>query len=236
MSIEEINFEYVDESTNCKGVLFLPESSSRCPAVLVAHTWKGISDFEINKAKELAKLGYAGLAIDIFGNGVNGKNIEENQALIKPFVDNRKKFRTRVASAISAIKSHPSIDGSKIGLIGYCFGGMAVLEIARSGLDVSGVVSFHGLLNRSVEPINKIHSKILVLHGDKDPMVPRDIVQDFYDEMDESDANWEFISYGNAMHAFTNPEANDPSFGTQFNETANQRSWNSMKLFFEEVF
>ena len=74
------------------------------------------------------------------------------------------------------------------------------------------------------------------MHGDKDPMVPRDIVQDFYDEMDESDANWEFISYGKAMHAFTNPEANDPSFGTQFNETVNKRSWNSMKLFFEEVF
>ena len=153
MPIEEINFDYVDESTNCKGVLFLPESSSRCPAVLVAHTWKGISDFEINKAKELAKLGYAGLAIDIFGNGVNGKNIEENQALIKPFVDNRKKFRTRVASAISAIKSHPSIDGGKIGLIGYCFGGMAVLEIARSGLDVSGVVSFHENLLHLRHPI-----------------------------------------------------------------------------------
>ena len=149
MAIEEINFDYADESTTCKGVLFLPESSSSCPAVLVAHTWKGISDFEINKAKELAKLGYAGLAIDIFGNGVNGKNIEENQALIKPFVDDRKKFRARVASAISAVKLHPSIDGGKIGLIGYCFGGMAVLEIARSGLDVSGVVSFHGLLNRS---------------------------------------------------------------------------------------
>ena len=90
MAIEEINFDYLDENTTCKGVLFLPEGSSNCPVVLVAHTWKGISDFEINKAKELAKLGYAGLAIDIFGNGVNGKNIEENQALIKPFVDNRK--------------------------------------------------------------------------------------------------------------------------------------------------
>jgi dienelactone hydrolase len=227
---------YHDESTECEGYLSLPESSQSVPLVLVAHTWKGRSEFEDQKVVALNNLGYAALSIDIFGGGINGSSVEENQALIEPFVKNRQLFRQRLISAVEFGKTIEGIDASKIALIGFCFGGLAAIELARSGYQLSGCVSFHGLLNQSDEPFQKVNTKLLILHGDKDPMVSADQILALQDEMTKSEADWQFISYGNTYHAFTNPSANDIEMGTVYNHDSDMRSWTAMSNFLEEVF
>ena len=227
---------YHDELTECEGYLSLPKSLQAVPLVLVAHTWKGRSEFEDNKAVALNNLGYAALSIDIFGGGINGNSVEENQALIEPFVKDRQLFRQRLISAVEFGKTIEGIDASKIALIGFCFGGLAAIELARSGYELSGCVSFHGLLNQSDEPFQKVNTKLLVLHGDKDPMVSADQILALQDEMTESEADWQFISYGNTYHAFTNPAANDIEMGTVYNHDSDIRSWTAMSNFLEEVF
>ena len=227
---------YYDDSTECIGFLYLPESSNLVPLILVAHTWKGRSEFEDQKVVALNDLGYAALSIDIFGEGVNGQSVEENQALIEPFVSNRQLFRKRLISAVEYGKTIKGVDSSKIALIGFCFGGLAAIELSRSGYEVAGCVSFHGLLNQSSEPFQKVKSKLLVLHGDKDPMVSTEEILALQDEMTESEANWQFISYGNTYHAFTNPAADDIEMGTVYNSESDRRSWIAMSNFLEEVF
>ena len=171
MEVTTNNVSYFDGAIECIGHLSIPESSNLLPLVLVAHTWKGRSEFEDQKVNALNALGYAALSIDIYGGGVNGTSVEENQALIEPFVSDRKLFRQRLISAVDYGKSLDGIDASKIAMIGFCFGGLASIELARSGLNLSGCVSFHGLLNQSDETFNKVNTKLLVLNGDLDPMV-----------------------------------------------------------------
>ena len=228
--------DYYDDLIECKGYLEIPESTHPVPLVLVAHTWKGRTDFEDQKVTALNDLGYAALSIDIYGGGVNGQSVEENRALIEPFVNNRELFRQRLISAVEFGKTLEGIDSSKIALIGFCFGGLAAIELARSGYDLSGCISFHGLLNQSDAPFKKVNTKLLVLHGDKDPMVSSDQILALQDEMTESEADWQFISYGNTYHAFTNPGANDLEMGTVYNHDSDMRSWTAMSNFLEEVF
>ena len=228
--------DYYDDLIECKGFLEIPESTHPVPLVLVAHTWKGRTDFEDQKVTALNDLGYAALSIDIYGGGVNGQSVEENRALIEPFVNNRELFRQRLISAVEFGKTLEGIDSSKIALIGFCFGGLAAIELARSGYDLSGCISFHGLLNQSDAPFKKVNTKLLVLHGDKDPMVSSDQILALQDEMTESEADWQFISYGNTYHAFTNPGANDLEMGTVYNHDSDMRSWTAMSNFLEEIF
>ena len=230
------NVAYFDGPLECIGHLSMPESSSPLPLVLVAHTWTGRSEFEDQKVNALNALGYAALSIDIYGGGVNGQSVEEKQALVEPFVTDRKLFRQRLISAVEFGKSIDGVDASKIAMIGYCFGGLASIELVRSGYDLSGCVSFHGILNQSNESFNKANSKLLVLHGDQDPMVSSEQILALQDEMTESEADWQFISYGNTYHAFTNPLANDVAMGTVYNHDSDKRSWIAMTNFLEEVF
>jgi len=227
---------YFDGATECIGYLALPANAQPAPLVLIAHTWKGRSAFENNKALELAELGYAALAVDVYGGGINGSSTEENQALILPFVNNRQFFQTRLISAIEFGKTLPQVQVSKIALMGFCFGGLAAIEVARSGYELSGCISFHGLLNPLAESLNIIKTPLLVLHGEKDPMVSPESVLAFQDEMTQAQADWQFVSYGNTYHAFTNPGANDVSSGTVYNKKSDQRSWIAMKNFLQEVF
>jgi dienelactone hydrolase len=228
--------EYKDGDVVLEGFYSYDEKKSgNRPLVLVAHDWSGRNEFAEKKAQKLAELGYIGFAIDMFGKGKIGKTKEEKMALITPFMNDRELLKKRILAALEAAKKIPNVDTKKIGAIGFCFGGLCVLDLARSGADVSGVVSFHGLLNLPPKE-EKIRAKVLALHGHDDPMVPSDVVFSFQKEMTDAKVDWQMVIYGNTMHAFTNPQANDPGFGTVYSACADKRSWIAMKNFFEEIF
>ncbi len=233
MNTEEITYQYEDK--NYKGFVAYPEKEL-APLVLIAHTWAGRDSFVEEKAKELAELGYVAMAVDMYGDGKVGSSTEENQSLMTPLVENRDHLKGVIKAALTSGKSLKGVDVNKVAAIGYCFGGLVVLDLARSGAELNGVVSFHGLLMGSEIAKDGIRSKVLVLHGERDPMVPLDMVDEFQKEMTQANADWQLHSYGNTYHAFTNPEANDASLGTQFNKDSNNRSWQSMNNFFDEIF
>ena len=173
----------------------------------------------------------------MYGKGKIGKTKDEKVALITPFMQDRSLLQKRMTAAFEMVKKLDTVTSSNIGAIGFCFGGLCVLDLVRSGADVKGVVSFHGLLNAPDNIANpRITSKVLALHGFDDPMVTADQVMAFGQEMTHAKADWELNMYGNAMHGFTNPEANDPGFGTVYNDKADARSWIAMKEFFKEIF
>ena len=233
-------FEYHDQDTVLEGFYAYDEnigSKDKKPLVLVSHDWSGCNDFAKEKAKKLASLGYVGFALDMYGKGKRGTTKEEKTALIQPLMANRQLLRQRIQAAFSAAKNLTGIDQQKIAAIGFCFGGLCVLDLARSGAELQGVVSFHGLLSAPEGlPKAAIQAKVLVLHGYDDPMVPPGQVNAFALEMTQAKADWQVHVYGNTMHGFTNPEAHDPGFGTVYASKADQRSWQSMKNFFEEIF
>ncbi|OIO10818.1 MAG: carboxymethylenebutenolidase [Elusimicrobia bacterium CG1_02_63_36] len=228
---------YTHDKTSCKGwVAYDDKKASRRPAVLVAHAWAGRDAFACAKAEALAKLGYVGFAIDMYGDARLGKDKDENAQLMTPFLTDRMMLKSRIQAAVDAIKKHPTVNADKIAAIGFCFGGLCVLDLARSGSAVKGVVSFHGLLGAPENlPNADITARVLALHGYDDPMAPPEQLVAFAKEMTESKADWEVLAYGNTMHAFTNPEANDPGFGTVYREAADKRSWKAMKTFLGEV-
>tara|TARA_B100000927_G_C16438630_1_gene458749 strand:+ start:762 stop:1466 length:705 start_codon:yes stop_codon:yes gene_type:complete len=233
MKTEEINYSY--DQINYKGFVAYPDKD-KAPLILIAPSWAGRDEFVKDKARELAQEGFVAMAIDMYGEAKVGSSTEENQSMMTPLVEDRDKLKGIVNAALEAGKQLDKVDNSKVAAIGYCFGGLVVLDLARSGSNVCGVVSFHGLLMDSEISQNGIKSKILVLHGERDPMVPLSMVDEFQKEMTEAGADWQLHSYGNAYHAFTNKEANDPNLGTQYNKDADRRSWKSMMNFFEEIF
>ncbi len=211
--------------------------TTRRPAVLISHAWAGRDEFVADKARKLAEIGYVGFALDMYGKGVLGTSPEQNMQLMQPFIDNRAMLQQRIKAALFAVKLLPWVDDSKIAAMGFCFGGLCVLDLARTGAELKGVVSFHGLFN----PPNNIHdtpikAKVLALHGYDDPMVTPQQLIEFQDEMTKAGADWQVHSYGQTMHAFTNPAANDPGFGTVYKLEADRRSWLAMQNFFAEIF
>lgn len=230
--------EYYEGKTKLIGYYTFDDSfSGKRPVVLVAHDWSGCNDFSRNKAEMLAGLGYVGFSIDMYGDGKLGDTKEEKMALIQPLLDDRALLAKRINAAAVTVKTLNFVDSSRMGAIGFCFGGLCVLDLARSGADVSGVVSFHGLLFPPAHSLSQsIKAKILVLHGHDDPMVPVEQVNIFETEMTNGHVDWQLNVYSQTMHAFTNPMANDPDFGTVYNPISDSRSWIAMKNFFLEMF
>ncbi|MGF1544770.1 MAG: dienelactone hydrolase family protein [Parvularculaceae bacterium] len=207
------------------------------PAVLVAHAWAGRSACEDDAAKRMAALGYVGVAIDVYGAGVLGASKEENEELMTPFVQDRALLRARLAAGLEAARGDAAVDGAKVAAIGFCFGGLCVLDMARAGLDVHGVASFHGLFMRPDDlPVQRIDAKVIAFHGYDDPMAPPDAMVGFANEMTEAVADWRLHAFGGTMHSFTNPDANDPDFGTVYSDLAATRSWNALEGFLQECF
>jgi dienelactone hydrolase len=236
MTVQTRKVEYEIGGKTYEGVLAVDDAQSgKRPGILVSHAWAGRSEFEIEKAKALAELGYAGFALDLYGKGVLGETNEQCQALMTPFIEDREMLRAQLLKTIDIVKDQPEADESQIGAIGFCFGGLCVLDMARAGADMKGVVSFHGLLGGAGNTAG-VKAKVLVLHGWDDPMVPPDAVVDFAKEMTGAGADWQLHAYGGTMHAFTNPEANDPNFGTVYNADADRRSWITMTNFLAEIF
>ncbi|CUB06996.1 MAG: dienelactone hydrolase family protein [Tepidiphilus sp.] len=238
MTIRTRLVEYTHEGTTLEGFLAWDDAiTGKRPAVAVVHAWAGRTAFECEKARQLAMMGYVGFAVDLYGKGVLGKSKEENAKLMAPFVENRAKLQGRIAQAIETLRAQPEVDAEKIAAIGFCFGGLTVLDLARTGADVRGVASFHGLFTPPGNTAGKkIKAKVLALHGWDDPMVPPNMVVDFAKEMTEAGADWQLHAFGNTMHAFTLPEANDPSFGTVYEPKADARSWAILREFLHEIF
>ena len=228
--------EYDDNGLTLEAHVAYPEGEGKRPLVLVSHAWAGRDKFEDDKAEALAELGYVGFALDLYGKGVLGGSVEENTALMTPLLEDRALLRRRITVALNRACRLEGVDASRVGAIGFCFGGLCVLDLARSGADVKGVVSFHGLFNSAENlPNQPIKAKVLALHGQEDPMVPPEMVSALQKELSEAGVDWQVHAYGNTYHAFTNPQANDPEMGTVYNADADRRSWIAMKNFFAEI-
>jgi dienelactone hydrolase len=231
---------YQHGDTTLEGFHVYDDSKSEPrPAVLVIHQWTGLSDYEKRRSRQLAEMGYNVFAADIYGKGVRPQPPESGKEAGK-YKGDRKLFRARLMAALEVLKADERTDPARVAAIGYCFGGTGVLEMARAGADIAGVVSFHGGLGAAdgmAAQEGGIKAKVLVLHGAVDPYVPRDEVAAFEDEMTAARADWQLVSYGGAVHSFTHKEAgDDPSKGAAYDEKADRRSWQAMKSFFAEIF
>ena len=212
--------------------------SGKRPAVLVVHQWKGLSNYEKKRAEMIAQLGYNVFCVDIYGKGIRPTNPKDASAEAGKYKTNRALLRERVTAGLAVLKRHPLTDPLRVAAIGYCFGGTAAVELARSGADVAGVVSFHGSLDSPSPADGKnIKCRVLALHGADDPFVPQKDLDAFCAELRDAKVDWQLISYGGAVHSFTLREAGDDnSKGAAYNAKADQRSWEAMKSFFAELF
>ncbi|MCY7422500.1 MAG: dienelactone hydrolase family protein, partial [Chitinophagaceae bacterium] len=207
-NIKEEAVTYTADMLDMKGyVTFDANKEGKRPAVLIVHEWWGLGDYTRNRAKQLAELGYIAMAVDMYGKGKTADNPKDAQDLATPFYQNPQLTKTRFDAAIEKLKSYPQTDTANMAAIGYCYGGFVVLNAAKLGADLKGVVSFHGNLS-GVQP-NKdlLKAAILVCHGAVDNFVPEAEVSAFKKGMDSIGADYTFKTYANATHAFTNPEA-----------------------------
>lgn len=238
MGIQNRLIEYSDGDVVLEGMLAWDDSvPGPRPGILVSHAWGGRSDFEDGKANGLAGLGYVAFSLDLYGKGIRGSNAEENSALMQPFLDDRAMLQKRLLVSLTTLREQVEVDSSKVAAIGFCFGGLCVLDIARTGEDLAGVVSFHGLFGAPGNTDkNSIRAKVLALHGWDDPMAtPQDVIA-LSKEITAMGADWQLHAYGNTMHAFTNPAANDKVSGTVYDAAADRRSWIAMQNFLQELF
>jgi len=236
--IHTATVEYKDGDTVLEGYLAYEQAHTQKPGVLIVHQWKGLGDNEKKRAEMLAKLGYVAFAVDIYGKGIRPQDPQAAAAEAGKYKQNRALLRQRVRAGLIALQTRKVADPNHIAAIGYCFGGTTVIELARSGANIAGVVSFHGALDSPTPEDGKnIKCKVLALHGADDPFVPAKDVAAFEDEMRQAKVDWQLVKYGGAVHGFTDWNAgNDNSKGMAYNEKADNRSWEDMKLFFAEIF
>ncbi|NAY93185.1 carboxymethylenebutenolidase [Muricauda sp. JGD-17] len=236
--IKTEKYSYNDAIQSYEGVIAFDDAiKDKRPVVLVAHTWMGQTQFETEKAKKLAEMGYLALALDVYGKGTRAADASEAETLMNQMLADRQELLNRLILALNNIKKHELADSAKVGAIGFCFGGKCVLDLARSGLIINGIVSFHGIFDSpGLNHQGDINAKILVLHGWEDPLaLPKDINM-LAEELTERNAVWEMDIFGHTGHAFTNPNANSPEQGMNYNPMADARAWQRMVYFFEEIF
>lgn len=230
--------EYKQGEVTCEGLVAYDTAvQGKRPGVLIVHQWKGLTNYERKRAEMLAQLGYVVLCADIYGKGIRADNAQDASALAGKYKGDRALLRARVNAGLAQLKKLTQVDPARTAAMGYCFGGTTVLELARSGADVKAVVSFHGGLNTpNATDAKAIKGRVLALHGADDPFVPPAEVAAFEDEMRKAGIDWQLVSYGGAVHSFTDWNAGtDNSKGAAYNEKADKRSWEAMKVFFAEV-
>jgi dienelactone hydrolase len=239
--LTEDNTSYSAGSTNMNGyVVYKDSGQEKRPAVLVVPEWWGLNDYAKGRARQLADLGYVAMAVDMYGNGQTAANPDEAMKLAGPFYQNPQLTQTRLDAALQKLKTYPEVDTNNIAAIGYCYGGYVVLNAAKLGEPLKGVVSFHGDLSGVKPDKNLVKAKVLVLHGEADPLVKPEVVQQFKHQMDSAGVAYTFKSYPNAKHAFTNPAAdsveNKFHIGVGYNAEADKQSWSDMKEFLHNLF
>ena len=241
VSLKEESITYALNGTMMYGfVVYDQNVKGKRPAVLVVPEWWGLNDYAKSRARKLASMGYIAMAVDMYGDGKVAQNPEQAQSLATPFYKNPSLSKSRLEAAIKKIKEYKQTDASNIAAIGYCFGGSVVLNSAKLGADLKGVVSFHGGLAGVPADKGLLKAKILVCHGEADKFVPEKDIAAFRHAMDSIGADYTFKSYPDATHAFTNPDAT--RIGKQFdmpiayNEAADKNSWIDMQNFLNRIF
>lgn len=229
---------YKEGDVELEGYVSYDDKKKNTPGILVVHEWMGLDDYVKSRADQLAKLGYVAFAPDIYGKGVRPATTDDAGKIAGKFKSDRPLLRKRAMAGLDQLLAVPTVDKSRVAAIGYCFGGTTALELARAGADIDGVVSFHGGLSaQNMTDAKNIKAKVLVLHGADDPNVPVAEVKTFEKEMRDANVDWQLVSYGGAVHKFSNPNAgNDNSKGYAYNEKADKRSWQAMRDFFNEIF
>ena len=231
--------EYKQGDATLEGWLAYDTSfTGKRPGILVVHQWKGLSDYEKRRAGMLAKLGYVAFCADIYGKAIRPQTTQDAGAQAGKYKGDRQLLRARVNAGLDTLKKNELVDPKRVAAIGYCFGGTTVIELARSGAELKGVVSFHGGLDSPTPADGKnIKCKILACHGADDPFVPAKDLAAFEDEMRSAKVDWQLVKYGGAVHSFTDWGMDGKALpGAQYNEAADKRSWEAMKEFFGENF
>ena len=239
--LKEENITYTGDSITMNGFVVYDESKEAArPAVLVVHEWWGLNDYTKMRARELAKLGYIAFALDMYGEGRQANDPGAAQKMAEPFYKDPQMAKTRFDAALNKLKTYPQADSNRIAAIGYCFGGTQVLNMAKMGDNLKGVVSFHGGLAGVIPQKNLTKADVLVCHGADDQFVPQAQVDQFKKQMDSVGASYTFKAYAGATHAFSNPQATE--IGKKFNlpiaynAAADTASWSEMKSFFGKIF
>lgn len=237
---EEISYE--GDGITMKGYLAYDDATQdKRPGVLVVHEWWGHNAYARKRAEMLAELGYTALAVDMYGDGKNTEHPKEAKEFMMAAKADKDGAKTRFEAALNTLTSHPTVDADKTAAIGYCFGGGIVLEMARKGVDLDGVASFHGgLATENPAQEGAVKAEIIVFHGDADPMVPPEQVTDFKEEMEKAGVEMTFVGYPGVKHAFTNPDAD--KFAEKFDlpvaydKHADEQSWSGLQKFFKRIF
>ena len=237
-AIQSKTIEYKQGDTTLEGVLVWDDAvKGPRPGVLIVHQWLGLTGYEKHRAEMLAQLGYVAFCADIYGKGVHPADTTEAGTLATKYKTDRTLLRARVNAGLEELKKSELADKSRIAAIGYCFGGTTVIELARSGADIKGVVSFHGGLDSPTPTDGKnIKCKVLALAGGDDPFQKAEDLTAFESEMREAKVDWQIVFYGGAVHSFTQPDPGFSNPGAKYNERADKRSWADMKQFFGEIF
>ena len=240
--IDGSTVEYSAKGEVMKGYLAYDKNiRGRRPGVLIVHEWWGLNDYARKRARMLAELGYAALAVDMYGEGKQAEHPDNAGKFSSELMKNFGTAKDRFIAAMEFLKAQPVVDRDKIAAVGYCFGGGIVLNMARQGVDLQGVASFHGSL-AAVEPAERssVKAKILVLHGADDRFITGEQIEAFKNEMKKAGADSRFIAYHGALHSFTNPKADE--YGKKFNipvaynAEADKRSWEELKIFLRQIF
>ena len=238
MTIQTRLVDYASGGHTYEGMLAWDDATAEPrPGVLVAHTIAGRSAHEEARARRLAEMGYVGLAMDVYGKGTQTADFDRNRAMMDALRDDRPELQARLLAGLGCLCDQAEVDAARTAAIGFCFGGLSVLDLARTGANIAGVVSLHGIF---VPPGNtggnKISAKVLALHGWEDPLATPDEVVALADELTAMGADWQIHAYGNTTHAFTNPAADDREGGKQYNAAADRRSWTATENFLAELF
>ena len=238
--IKEDKITYSVGNKRYNGVIVYDENQKgKRPAILVVHEWWGLTEYPVMRAKRLAELGYIAMAVDMYGDGKVAANPTEAKELAMPFYKDPQMGKSNLEAAISKLKEYKQVDNQSISAIGYCFGGSIVLNAAKLGVNLKGVVSFHGGLAGVPADKALLKSAILVCHGGSDKFIPESDITGFKHQLDSIGANYKFIVYPNATHAFTNPGSTATgkkfSMPIEYNQKADQDSWSDMKMFFAKV-
>lgn len=230
---------YQQDTVAMEGILVSggPGKTKR-PGVVLFTDWMGVTESAKTQAEKVARMGYVVFIADIYGKGKNPRDAKEAGALAGSFKSNRPLMRERAQAGLAQLKAAPGVDTTRLGAMGFCFGGTVALELARTGADLDGTVSLHGNLDTPDPSLAKnIKGSLLVLHGADDPYVPAQQVQNFQDEMRAAKADWHMVYYGGAVHSFTKPEAgNDPAQGSAYHPKAAERAFEALRDFYGEVF